>query len=106
MAAELETLGLKTTLDYLEVCNNKFKDFYAKRGDAVSILTNVPPFYKLRKQVGEHYKTMVTDLESLQRFLPANAAQIGDVITRVNVEIDKFKLLVPASPSTPPPPTP
>ena len=105
-STELATLNVKSILDFLETCNTKFKDFYATRGDAASVLANVPPFYKLRKEVGDHYKTMVNDLESLQRFIPASAAQIGDLITRVNVEIDKFRLLVPTTPVSPTPPTP
>ncbi len=48
---------------------------------------------------------MANDLESLQRFVPANAAQIGDIITRVNVEADKFKLLIPSSSNPPANPT-
>ena len=103
---ELVTLNVKSMLDFLETCNAKFKDFYATRGDAASVLANVTPFYKLRKEVGDHYKTMVNDLESLQRFIPASAAKIGDLITRVNVEIDKFRLLVPTTPTPASPPTP
>jgi hypothetical protein len=59
----------------------------------------------LSKQAGKYYKTMANDLESLQRFVPANAAQIGDIITRVNVEADKFKLLIPSSSNPPANPT-
>jgi hypothetical protein len=62
-------------------------------------LANIPPFYKLRKQAGDDYKTMIADLESLQRFVPASAPQIANLITRVNVEIDKFKLLLPTTPT-------
>lgn len=97
-SAALTTLNLNSTLDYLEVSNDKFKAFYAARGDAASILVNVPPFYKLRKEVAVHYRTFVNDLESLQRFVPASATVIGNLITRVNVEIDKFRLLVPSTP--------
>ena len=43
------------------------------------------------------------DLESLQRFIPASAAQVADLITRVNIEIDKFRLLVPTTPAPPAP---
>jgi hypothetical protein len=94
----LATLGLDGTLSFLKSCNDEFKSFYAARGDAASILVNVPPFYKLRKEVAVHYRTFASDLESLQRFIPASATVIGNLITRVNVEIDKFRLLVPSSP--------
>ena len=104
--AELTTLGLNGALTFLETTNNEFKTFYASRGDAASVLANVPPFYKLRKEVSEVYRTFTNDLESLQRFLPANAATIADLITRVNVEIDKFRLLVPTTPTPPTPPSP
>jgi Family of unknown function (DUF6261) len=96
---ELDLLQLRPVLDFLELSNNTFKEFYGTRGDAASVLANVPPFYKLRKQAGDDYKTMITDLESLQRFVPASATQIADLITRINVEIDKFKLLVPNTPA-------
>jgi hypothetical protein len=102
---ELDLLQLRPVVDFLELSNTNFKEFYATRGDAASALANVPPFYKLRKQAGEDYKTMVNDLESLQRFAPASATQIADLITRVNVEIDKFKLLVPTTPTAAVPPT-
>lgn len=106
-AADLATLNLGTSLNYLKARNEEFKDFYASRGDAASILAHVPPFYKLRKEVNVHYRTFVNDLESLQRFIPASAATIADLITRVNVEIDKFRLLVPNTPDAPvTPPTP
>jgi Family of unknown function (DUF6261) len=95
---ELDLLQLRPVLDFLELSNNTFKEFYGTRGDAASVLANVPPFYKLRKQAGDDYKTMIADLESLQRFVPASAPQIADLITRVNIEIDKFKLLLPTTP--------
>ena len=94
-ATALSTLNLNSALSFLETCNNDFKTFYASRGDAASALANVPPFYKLRKEVTKQYRTFTNDLESLQRFVPASASQIADLITRVNTEIDKFKLLVP-----------
>ena len=94
----LTTLSLGGTISFLKTCNDEFKDFYAARGDAASVLTNVPPFYKLRKEVAVHYRTFASDLESLQRFLPADATTIANLITRVNVEIDKFRLLVPNTP--------
>ena len=106
-ATALATLNLGSSLNYLKARNEEFKTFYASRGDAASILANVPPFYKLRKEVNVHYKTFANDLESLQRFIPASAATIADLITRVNVEIDKFRLLVPNTPDEPvTPPTP
>lgn len=103
---ELALLQLAPTLDYLETNNNKFKEFYATRNDAAAELTDVPPFYKLRKEATANYKRMTNDLESLQRFVPpADSQKITEVITRLNVEIDKFKLLVPKTPP-PTPPTP
>jgi hypothetical protein len=101
-SAELDLLQLRPVLDFLELKNNTFKEFYGTRGDAASILANVTPFYKLRKEVGDNYKIMVKDLESLQRFVPASATQVADLITRVNVEIDKFKLMVPTTPTPKP----
>lgn len=95
---ELSSLNLTSSLDFLKTCNDEFKEFYAARGNAASILANVPPFYKLRKEVAAHYRTFASDLESLQRFLPASATAIANLITRVNVEIDKFRLLVPVAP--------
>ena len=104
-ATELNLLNLKNTLDYIEVKNNAFKEYYATRGDAASVLVGTPPFYKLRKEVSTHYKTMINDLESLQRFVtPADSSKITDLITRVNVEIGEFKLLVPSQPKPPVPP--
>jgi len=103
---ELDLLKLKPAVDFLEERNLKFKDFYATRGDAASVLKNTPPFYKLRREVSDHYRTMIADLESLQRFMPDKAAQIGDVITRLNVEIEKFKLLIPKPPKDSDTPTP
>lgn len=100
-ATALATLNLGSALTYLKARNDEFKTFYASRGDAASILANVPPFYKLRKEVNVHYKTFANDLESLQRFIPASAATIADLITRVNVEIDKFRLLVTNTPDAP-----
>lgn len=102
-SAALTTLDLTSTMAFLKGCNEEFKSYYASRGDAASVLMGVAPFYKLRKEVGVHYKTFVSDLNSLQRFLPADAATIADLITRVNIEIDKFKLLVPSTPETPTP---
>jgi hypothetical protein len=43
-ATELNLLQLKPTLDFLELKNNAFKDFYATRGNAASALANVTPF--------------------------------------------------------------
>lgn len=106
-ATALAALNLGGSLNFLKARNNEFKDFYAARGDAASILANVPPFYKLRKEVAVHYRTFASDLESLQRFIPASAATIANLITRVNVEIDKFRLLVPSTPEADEPePTP
>ena len=102
-SAALAQLGLNGALTFLETSNNKFKEFYASRGDAASVLANVPPFYKLRKEVTKQYRTFANDLESLQRFTPASAAQVADLITRVNIEIDKFRLLVPTTPAPPAP---
>lgn len=99
---ELVALNVTASLNFLETCNIEFKTFYSSRGDAASILANVKPFYKLRNVVGKEYKTFVNDLESLQRFIPASAEAIGSLITRVNVEIDKFRLLVPPLPVKPP----
>ena len=101
-ATPFETLGLTTSLSYLEVCNKNFKEFYATRNDAAADLANLIPFSRLRTQVNEHYKNFVTDLESLQRFIPEQAPKIEAVIDRVNIEIDKFKLLIKnAPPATP-----
>ena len=104
---ELNLLNLKNTLDYADLKNTTFKDYYATRGDAASVLVGTPPFYKLRKEVTTHYRTMTNDLESLQRFVaPADSTKVKDLITRVNVEIDKFKLLVPKTPTPPATPAP
>lgn len=99
---QLETLNLTASLNYLELSNTDFKNFYATRNDAAADLANVIPFSRLRTQVNEHYKNFVTDLESLQRFIPEQAPKIEAVIDRVNIEIDKFKLLIKnAPPATP-----
>lgn len=100
--AQINQLGLMSTLNYLETCNTNFKDFYASRNDAATQLANIKPFTRLRLEVNEHYKIFTTDVESLQRFLPDNAPQISNLIARINVEIDKFKLLVPTKTTTPP----
>lgn len=101
-SAELSTLNLNSTLNYLQTCNVAFKTYYSSRGDAASVLATVPPFYKLRKEVINHYKTFASDLEALQRFIPASATVISDLITRINVEVDKFRLMLPAASSAEP----
>ena len=93
-ASQLEKLGLSASLNYLEICNNDFKNYYATRNDVASQFEDFISFSRLRIEVNEHYKTFAKDIESLQRFIPENAAIIEEVINRVNVEIDKFKLLI------------
>ena len=90
-----DTLGLGRSFKYLADCNERFKEFYSQRGDAAAIMVNLPPFYKLRKEVLVLFQNFITDVDSLQRFNPAAAPQVEAIINRLNVEIDKFRLLVP-----------
>ncbi len=97
-APQIAILNLEATVNFMETCNNNFKDFYATRNDDAALLANVIPFTRLRPIVNDHYKTFVNDIESLQRFVPASATEIANLITRINIEIDKFKLLVTSTP--------
>ncbi len=94
-ASQIAQLNIGSTLNFMETCNNNFKAFYATRNDDAKLLADVVPFTRLRPIVNEHYKTFVSDIESLQRFMPTSATEIADLIKRINIEVDKFKLLVP-----------
>jgi hypothetical protein len=96
-ASQITLLNLDSAINFMETCNNNFKDFYATRNDGAALLANVIPFTRLRPVVNEHYKTFVKDIESLQRFIPGSATEIANLITRINIEIDKFKSLVPST---------
>jgi hypothetical protein len=94
-ASQVALLNLGSTINFMETCNTNFKDFYATRNDGAALLADVVPFTRLRPVVNEHYKTFVRDIESLQRFIPASATEIANLITRINIEVDKFKSLIP-----------
>ena len=103
-AAELDTLNLTADVTYLANCNTNFINYYAQRGDAASLLSNVVPFSRLRKQVKSDLDNFLNDVPSVARINPAATPQIEALISRINVEIDKFKLLIPSG--TPPANTP
>jgi Family of unknown function (DUF6261) len=105
----VDALKLSDDIAYLKTCNDNFIAQYAKRGDAAQGLADIVPFYKLRKTVAEHYNNFIADLQSLQRIDKPNAAKFEAVIGRINIEIDKYKLLTPKAAvkpnGTPTPPT-
>lgn len=91
----VDALKLSDDIAYLKTCNDNFIAQYAKRGDAAKNLADVMPFYKLRKTVNEHYNNFINDVESLQRIDKTNAAKFESLISRINIEVDKYKLLIP-----------
>jgi hypothetical protein len=103
----VDALKLSVDIAYLKSCNDNFIAQYAKRGDVAKNIADVVPFYKLRKTVAEHYSNFIADVESLQRIDKTNAAKFESLIGRINIEIEKYKLLIPKAavkPNGMPPP--
>jgi len=90
----VNTLGLGEDIEYLKTCNDNFIALYAKRGEAAQTLANIPPFYKLRKDVNRQYNTLVVYIESVGSLDPTLAPKMEALIGRINVEIEKYKLLL------------
>jgi Family of unknown function (DUF6261) len=91
----VDSLKLADDIAYLKICNDNFIAKYAGRGDAAQAIAGVMPFYKLRPEVAKHYNNFVGDLESLQRIDKTHAAKFEALIGRINIEIEKYKLLIP-----------
>ena len=100
--ADVALLNLADAIDFIKTTNLDFQTLYKNRGDAMGDLKNVVPFYKLRKLIEEHYKSFMQATESLPKINPATKPQIESLMTRLNVEIEKFKLLIPTKVATPP----
>jgi len=102
--AAIALLGLAGSLIYLQQQNNHFKDLYKSRGDAKAIQTNVLPFFILRDGVLELFKNFTADLQSLQRIHPTLAPKVEAIAMRLNVEIAKYKLMLPTTTAAQKPP--
>lgn len=95
--AEITLLDVQADIDFIKTTNQDFQALYKDRGDVMGDMKNVVPFYKLRKIVDEHYRDFMQAVESIPKITPASAPQIAALIDRFNVEIEKFKLLIPAN---------
>ncbi len=106
----VDALKLSDDVAYLKTCNDNFIAQYAKRGDVAQGLADIVPFSRLRKTVAGNYNNFIADLQSLQRIDKTHAAKFEAVIGRINIEVEKYKLLVTkfaAKPNgTPTPPKP
>lgn len=94
-AVALQQLGLADELHAIEEANKAFSAFYSLRNQRTAELNTVPAFYKLRPMVRESYKKMIKAVESLPLFDASHAAEVEQVIQRINIEIAKFRLLLP-----------
>lgn len=95
VSAEIATLGLSNDLGYLKQCNNEFEAYYSVRNTLSSELNGIVPFHRLIKDVAKHYTNFVADVEGIYRNNPDVTPELEQFIERLNVEIEKFKLLLP-----------
>jgi hypothetical protein len=92
--AALQQLGLTDQLNAIYNTNKAFSLFYSSRNQLAADLGNVPPFYKMRHVVRKSYKDFIKALESMPLFDASLTAQVETLIKRINIEVDKFDLLV------------
>lgn len=94
LSAELAMLGLTNHIDYLNQCNDAFEVYYAVRNTLAAEHNGIVAFHRLYRGVAKHYSRFVLDVESIYRNTPSAAAELEQFIERLNVEVEKYKLLL------------
>lgn len=91
---EITLLDLSSRILYIKNCNESFQAFYKDRGDSAKELADISPFYRLRKPVTARYRKFISAIENMPEILPSSSSAITNIITRFNVELDKFEALI------------
>ena len=89
---DINLLRLLIDVDYLQICNTQFEEFYNKRSEVATVLNNIIPYHKLRKLMNVAYKNYRSDIESMQRTHIEIAPQIVNLINRMNVDINTYNI--------------
>jgi hypothetical protein len=89
---DINLLRLLIDLDYLQICNTQFEVLYNKRSEVATGLNDIIPYRKLRKLMNVAYRNYRSDIESMQRTRVEIAPQIEKLISRMNVDINTYKI--------------
>lgn len=96
---DIAHFALETQLDYIQACNEDFRNYYKGRGDAAKELNKVVPMFRLRPDIEKRYRKFLIAVENIPTIVANTDDAIEDIIIRFNVEIEKFRLLLPVEKS-------
>ncbi|HAO08616.1 MAG TPA: hypothetical protein DCQ50_16920 [Chryseobacterium sp.] len=91
---EINLLDLASRILYIKNCNESFQAFYKDRGDSAKELADISPFYRLRKPVTARYRKFISAIENMPEIVPSSSSVIAGIITRLNIELEKFDALI------------